>query len=135
MKLTYQIKETDLKKNINQILKTELNISTILLKKLIKNKQSTLNQYECDSRITPCLGDTIEINLAYPENNSNIIPIKMPLNIIYEDEWFMVVNKPAGMPIHPSRLHYTESLSNGIKYYFNQIRISQKNPSRQSFRF
>lgn len=129
MKLTYQIKETDLEKNINQILKLELNISTRLLNKLIKNHQITLNKINCDTRNTANLGDVIEINLAYAEDNSNIKPVKMPLDILYEDEWFIVINKPAGMPIHPSRLHYMDSLSNGIKYYFDTIRVNQKNSS------
>jgi len=77
MKLTYQIKKEDLEKTINQILKTELNLSTRLLNKLIKNKQITINQTICDTRSTPHLGDTLEINLAYPEDNTNIIPVKM----------------------------------------------------------
>ena len=50
----------------------------------------------------------------------------MDLNIVYEDEWMLVVNKPAGCPIHPSRLHFEDSLSNGIKYYFNSINLNNK---------
>ena len=50
----------------------------------------------------------------------------MPLNIIYEDEAYIVVNKPAGIPVHPSMDHYTDSLSNGIAFYFNQIGLKKK---------
>ena len=42
----------------------------------------------------------------------------MDLNIIYEDEFLLVLNKPAGYPIHPSMLHFEDSISNGVKYYF-----------------
>ena len=58
--------------------------------------------------------------------DSNISPSQMNLDIIYEDDWFLVLNKPAGIPIHPSRLHYTDSLSNGIKFYFDSIGLAKK---------
>ena len=70
--------------------------------------------------------DLIECYLDYEEDNSNIIPTEMPLNIIYEDEAYIVVNKPAGIPVHPSMDHYTDSLSNGIAFYFNQIGLKKK---------
>ena len=116
MKLKYEIKEKDIDKSINNILTNELNISTRLLTKLIKNEKISIHNHKCDTRNIANLGDIIEINLDIPEDNSNIIPTQMKLDIIYEDEWMIVINKPAGISIHPSRLHYENSLSNGIKY-------------------
>jgi 23S rRNA-/tRNA-specific pseudouridylate synthase len=46
------------------------------------------------------------------------------LDILFEDEWILIVNKPSGIPIHPSMLHFTDSLSNGIKFYFDSIRLA-----------
>lgn len=46
--------------------------------------------------------------------------MELPLDIIYEDEDLMVINKPAGMPIHPSMNNYYNSLANGLAYYFAQ---------------
>ena len=126
MKLEYKINKQDIEKNINQILKTKLNLSTRLLSKLIKNKQITINQKVCDTRNLANLDDILEVHFDLPEDNTNILPTKMELDIIYEDEWFMVVNKPSNMPIHQSRLHYTDSLSNGIKFYFDKIGLSKK---------
>lgn len=126
MKLEYKIKKQDIKKNINQILKTKLNLSTRLLNKLIKNNQITLNQVKCDTRSFANYGDILEVHFDLAENNANMIPTKIKLNIIYEDEWLIIVNKPAGIPIHPSRLHYTDSLSNGIKFYFDTIELAKK---------
>lgn len=126
MKLEYKIKKQDTQKNINQILKTKLNISARLLNKLIKNNQIIWNQGKCDTRNFANPGDILEIHFDLAEDNTNIVPTKMELNIIYEDEWFMVVNKPAGIPIHPSRLHYMDSLSNGIKFYFDAIGLAKK---------
>lgn len=50
----------------------------------------------------------------------------MDLNIIYEDEYYIVINKPSGIAIHPSILHYTDSLANGVKFYFEQKNIKKK---------
>ena len=85
-----------------------------------------LNHKPCDTRKTGTFGDTITINFDYEEDNSNIIPTKMNLNIIFEDDWLLVVNKPAGIAIHPSVLHYYDSLCNGIKFYFDKIGLKKK---------
>ncbi len=126
MKLIYEIKENLVGKTINQILISELNISTRLLSKLIKNEKISVNQIKCDTRNTANLGDILEIDFNIIEDNSNIVPTKMNLDIVYEDDWFLVVNKPTHMPIHPSRLHYTDSLSNGIRFYFHTIGLPKK---------
>ena len=47
-------------------------------------------------------------------------------DILYEDESLLILNKPAGIPVHPSMEHYTDSLSNGVKYYFEQISLKRK---------
>lgn len=94
-------------------------------------KLKNLNKIYLNGDITsvnhPVLeNDLIECYLDYEEDNSNIVPTEMPLNIIYEDEAYIVVNKPAGIPVHPSMDHYTDSLSNGIAFYFNQIGLKKK---------
>ena len=52
------------------------------------------------------------------QNSEKIPPTKLPLDIIYEDEDLLVLNKPAGMPIHPSLNNYTNSIANALAYYF-----------------
>ncbi len=126
MKLEYKIEKKDSKKSINDILTNNLNISIRLLSKLIKNNKILLNGDFCDTRQSVCLNDMITLNFDIIENNSNIVSTPMKLEIIYEDEWLLVLNKPAGIPIHPSRLHHTNSLSNGVKYYFDSIALSKK---------
>lgn len=112
--------------NVKEVLKAEFSMSGRLLLKL-KN----LNKIYLNGNVTsvnhPVLeNDLIECYLDYEEDNSNIVPTEMPLNIIYEDEAYIVVNKPAGIPVHPSMDHYTDSLSNGIAFYFNQIGLKKK---------
>lgn len=111
---------------INDILFKEFHISTRLRTKLIKNKCIYVNNNICDTRDKISIGDTITVDLSLDEDNSNIVPTPMNLDIIYEDEWLLVLHKPAGIAIHPSMLHFDTSLSNGVKYYFNSIGLKKK---------
>ena len=124
MILKHIVKENN--KTINQIIQTEFNLSSRLFNKLVKNKKIYLNSYESDTRNIANINDVITIDLNYNEDNSNIVPTKMELNIIYEDEGLLILNKPAGIPVHPSMLHYTNSLSNGVRFYFDSIGLKKK---------
>ena len=62
--------------------------------------------------------DELVIRLSEEKSSEYVEPVKLPLNILYEDEDLMVINKPAGMPIHPSMNHYDNSLANGLARYF-----------------
>ena len=126
MKLRYKVEKDSNGKTINNILISKLNMSTRLITKIVKQERITINENKCDTRNKAKEGEIIEIDLGYEEDNSNIIPSKMDIDIIYEDEWMIVVNKPAGKPVHPSLLHYTDSLSNGIKYYYDNIKLAKK---------
>lgn len=64
-------------------------------------------------------GETVEV--ALPEEDSgNIVPVKLPLSIVYEDEDILVINKDAGVPIHPSQGHYDNTLANAVSWYFRE---------------
>lgn len=101
-------------------------MSDRLLLKLKKLDRIYLNGNVTSANHLVLENDLIECYLDYKEDNSNIVPTEMPLNIIYEDEAYIVVNKPAGIPVHPSMDHYADSLSNGIAFYFNQIGLKKK---------
>ena len=125
MKLKYLV-ENNKYKNINEILSLEFKLSTRLKNKLIKNNRIFLNDNVCDTRIPVKIGDKLIIDFNYNEDNSNIVPTEMNLDIVYEDEWLLVVNKPSGITIHPSILHFNNSLSNGIRAYFDKIGLKKK---------
>ena len=124
MHLKYIVKNNEL--NINQILQNKLNISSRLLFKLIKKEKVLLNGCVCDTRTYPNFGDELIVNFDYDEENSNIVPTKMDLNIVFEDNWMLIVNKPAGVATHPSILHYYDSLCNGVRFYFDSIGLNKK---------
>ena len=125
MELKYTVKNENYK-TVNQVLTNELKISTRLLAKLIRFKKIYLNGVLVDTRNNVKIGDLITVDFNYDEDNSNIVPKKMDLNIVYEDEWLLIVNKPSGLAVHPSILHYEDSLSNGIRYYFDSINLKKK---------
>lgn len=128
MELKYCINDNDKHtyETIHSLLRNELQISNRLLTKLIKNNCITLNGSICDTRNSFHANDILAVNFDASEDNHNVVPTKMDLEILYEDEWLLIVNKPAGVAIHPSILHYTDSLSNGIKFYFDSIGLQKK---------
>lgn len=124
MKLTYV--NSSKYSNVKEVLKAEFSMSDRLLLKLKKLDKIYLNGNVTSVNHSVLENDSIECYLDYEEDNSNIVPTEMPLNIIYEDEAYIVVSKNAGIPVHPSMDHYTDSLSNGIAFYFNQIGLKKK---------
>ena len=125
MTLKYIVTDTKYQ-NINQVLKQELHISARLQHKLITEKHVLLNGIVTDTRFSISKNDIITVNLDFKEESENIVATKMQLGIIYEDDAFLVLNKPAGIAVHPSILHYKDSLSNGVKFYFESIGLKRK---------
>ena len=67
--------------------------------------------------------DTLIIHIKELENNDKILPISLPLPIVYEDEDILVVDKPSNMPIHPSINNYDNTLANAVVYYYHSQNI------------
>jgi 23S rRNA pseudouridine1911/1915/1917 synthase len=65
--------------------------------------------------------DVISIVLPEPPRDEEILPENIPLNIIYEDEEVLLVNKEAGMVVHPAYGNYTGTLVNALIYHFQQL--------------
>ena len=64
-------------------------------------------------------GDYFRVRLLETVDSDGIIPVSMPLSILYEDEDILVINKPADMPVHPSIGNYTNTLANGVAAYLD----------------
>ena len=126
MKLEYIANNYDNNKTIKDILLSNFQISHRLLVTLKRENSIFLNDLPTFVYHKVNANDKISISFNYEEDNSNIIPKEFPLDIIYEDDWYLVINKPAGIPVHPSILHYEDSLSNGIRFYFDKIGLKKK---------
>ncbi len=126
MKLEYIVNNLTKYGNVKQVLKEEFDISDRLIIKLKKSKQIYLNNRPTFVHQKLEIDDIISVDLNFDESSDNIVPTKIDLNILYEDDALLILNKPPFMPVHPSMDHYEDSLSNGVKYYFNSIGLKRK---------
>lgn len=103
---------------IKKILLNELKLSNKVLTKLKQFPDGiTLNGEKAFVTVKVKSRDILKIKL-YDRNSVNIVPSDIPLDIIYEDEDILAVNKPRNMPTHPSQNHYTDTLANGVMNYY-----------------
>ena len=65
-------------------------------------------------------GDHFRVRVMETGSMEGIVPAPLPLDILYEDEDILVLNKPADMPVHPSIGNYTNTLANAAAFYFQQ---------------
>lgn len=67
-----------------------------------------------------CGGECLIVHIRETSVSLKVPPVELPFPIVYEDEDMVVVNKPAGMPVHPSMNHYENTLGNAAAYYYGQ---------------
>lgn len=74
--------------------------------------------------------DRISIVMPYPKREVEIIPENIPLDIVYEDNDIIIVNKPAGMVVHPGHGNYSGTLVNALTYYLQNTPLFQQGDIR-----
>lgn len=130
MKLNYKVLKYDENKKLKDILKKRLNISTELLKKLkysnsifVNNKNEFVNYIVKENdEILVDLENYLLLKDA-PKFEDKFILNDAPLDILYEDEYLLIINKPANMPTHPSSDNYDNTLSNIVASYLKKQNI------------
>ena len=75
-------------------------------------------------------GDSVVISLPEPPRDTEVKPENIPLNIVYEDDHLLVVNKPAGMVVHPAHENWTGTLVNALVYHFQNLPQMQGNEGK-----
>ena len=91
------------------------------LKKIIELNQVKINNIIINSPSKKLkINDNIEINLM-PKQEIKIEPYKTKLNIVFEDKDILIINKPAGMVVHPGAGNYTETLVNALIYKYKKL--------------
>lgn len=73
---------------------------------------------KCSYKVRP--GDVVQVMMDRPRHSTELIPEDIPLDIVYEDDDLLVVNKPAGMVVHPGHGNYTGTLVNALAFHFQQ---------------
>lgn len=66
-------------------------------------------------------GDVITVSFPQPPHSNEVIPEEIPLDIVYEDQYLLVVNKAAGMVVHPAHQNWSGTLVNALTHYFNHL--------------
>ena len=126
MKLKYTVNENTRHTTIRQVLKCQFSMSDRLILRLKKAGQIYCNGNAVNVNSPIHLGDNITADISFEEECENIVPVKMNLGILYEDDGLLIVNKGANTPVHPSLNHYEDSLASGVKYYFDSIGLKRK---------
>ncbi len=75
-------------------------------------------------------GDEIVIALPEPPRDTEVLPEDIPLNIVFEDQYLLVVNKPAGMVVHPAYNNWTGTLVNALTFHFQNLPTMPDNQGR-----
>lgn len=71
-------------------------------------------------------GDVVQVVMSYPPREIELIPENIPLDIVYEDDDVVVVNKPAGLVVHPGYGNYSGTLVNALIYHFQNLPVGQQ---------
>lgn len=90
------------------------------LQRLIESGDVLVNSKLAKAAYKVAANDEIEVELA-PSLESNFVPENIPLDIVYEDEHVIVINKPAGLVVHPAAGVHSGTLANALAYHFQQL--------------
>ncbi len=91
------------------------------IQKAIENGNILVNKKTVKTNYKVKAGDEISVVLPTPPRELELIPENIPLDIVYEDDQLIVINKKPGMVVHPGHGNYTGTLVNALIYHFNQL--------------
>ena len=115
------VSEKDLHARIDHFLiKQEIGISRTYLQKLIKDGYVLVNNKTVKPNYRLRLNDEIVVNIP-PPTELEALPENIPLDIIYEDSSIIVINKPAGMVVHPAAGNYKGTIVNALLYHCKDL--------------
>lgn len=95
-------------------------LSRTYIKKLTEENSVTINSSRCKVSYKLQVGDEIKVEVPEPEE-LNIEPQDIPIDIVYEDDHLLVVNKPQGMVVHPAPGNYSDTLVNALLYHIKNL--------------
>lgn len=115
-----EVKQADINKRIDNFLAEQLNLSRSKVSKMIKDEKVLVNGKKIKSSYLLKEKDLIETE-EYVEEQMNLDPIDMNLDIVYEDNDVIVVNKENGVVVHPAVGNKTNTLVNGLLYHSKEL--------------
>lgn len=114
------INNKDQETRVDKFLAEQLNKPRSQIQKLIKEEAVLVNNLRTKNNYKLIINDKIEVKQTEPE----VVEIKaenIPLNIVYEDDYLIVINKPSNMVVHPAVGNYSGTLVNALQYYSNNL--------------
>lgn len=123
MRLGLTVTEQDSGKTVKYVLKNRLALSERLVKKLKYSGRILLNSTPVHVNAMVCTGDFLEALVELEETNEEIHPEPIALDILYEDDMLVAVNKAPNMVVHPSFRHFSGTVANALAYHLLEKKI------------
>ncbi|MCX7710376.1 MAG: RluA family pseudouridine synthase [Clostridia bacterium] len=120
MNLKYVIDESSTGKKMKHVLKYNLGLSERLIKKLKYDNKITCNNIPVFVNHTVSAGDVIEVFIEFVEESEDVIPENIPIDILYEDDSIIAINKQPNIVVHPTSSHLSGTIANAVMYHLQQ---------------
>ena len=109
---------------VDTLLKRHLNLSGTVVRRIKWLEDGILvDGVRVNTRFVPRAGQVLSVRLSDPERRSGIVPAPGPLDLVYEDEDLVVLNKTPGVPVHPGPGHFDDTICNFLLYYYDSVGI------------
>ena len=106
---------------VDTLLKKRLGLSGTVVRRVKWLPEGILlDGVRVNTRVCPVEGQVLSVQLSDPERRSGIVPAPGQLDIVYEDEDVIVLNKAPGLSVHPGPGHFSDTLGNFLLYYYDQ---------------
>jgi 23S rRNA pseudouridine1911/1915/1917 synthase len=124
--LKYTVDKEVSGKTVKHILKTKMKLSGRLIKKLKYQSKILCNRNPVRINVAVSQDDIIEVDLDVEEADESVVPQDIPIDIIYEDESLIVINKKPGIVVHPTSIQPDGTLANAVSFYLQSKGIKKK---------
>ncbi|MGV6858827.1 MAG: 23S rRNA pseudouridine(1911/1915/1917) synthase RluD [bacterium] len=119
---TFEVSPVDAGRRLDQILAESFpEFSRSRLQAWVKSGQVTVNGDSCKSKDKMRGGEQVAVQMEPPEEDPQFAPEDIPLNVVYEDDHILVINKPPGLVVHPGAGNWSGTLLNGLLHYAPQL--------------
>ncbi|HOV25034.1 MAG TPA: RluA family pseudouridine synthase [Pseudobacteroides sp.] len=118
MILKYTVLPEDNGKKLKSILKNKMGLSERLIKRLKNNRKILVNSCLTYVNHDVSSGETVEVHIDFVETADEIVPEDVPIDIIYEDEYLIALNKQPGIVVHPTCSHPSRTIANGVMLHY-----------------
>ena len=122
--MDWKVTEANDGQMLRDFIKQNIKLSGKMLKYLkYQNNGILVNGEGCTVRRVLGVGDVVTLALSDNENDADLLPVELPLEILYEDSEIVVPSKPSNMPTHPSHNHHDDTVANALAYRYKALGI------------